>query len=155
MKDATEIFPDDIPSTHDFGSMGKGLFPTGRCAYRLSYISFHPFLSLYSTLLFANRNRTIDDMTVHPNLIDVAERALRGDVLLSQTDIWYKRGEPSAGPQSNQNQRMHMDYGNNTFMHPAPWDTPEVMAMIVYLNDISVTGGSTAVVPRGKCFSLF
>jgi hypothetical protein len=31
---------------------------------------------------------------------------------------------------------------------PPSWDEPVSVAMIIYLNDISETGGGTAVVPR-------
>ena len=43
---------------------------------------------------------------------------------------------------------MHMDYGNNTFLHPADWYSPETVAIIIYLSDTNLTEGGTAVVPR-------
>ena len=30
---------------------------------------------------------------------------------------------------------MHMDYGNNMFMHPLDWDEIDNVAVIVYLSD--------------------
>lgn len=48
----------------------------------------------------------------------------------------------------NQDQRMHMDYGNHTFLHPPPFHAPDHVAAIVYFDDTRITGGSTAVVPR-------
>ena len=48
----------------------------------------------------------------------------------------------------NTNQRMHMDYGNNTFLHPPDWDSPEAVSMIIYFSDVSITGGGTAVFPN-------
>ena len=49
---------------------------------------------------------------------------------------------------SNQDQRMHMDYGNHTFVHPPPWNCPEAVTIIIYLSNTSETGGGTAVVPK-------
>ena len=43
---------------------------------------------------------------------------------------------------------MHMDYGNNSFLHPPKWENPEAVSIIIYLSDISETGGGTSVVPR-------
>jgi hypothetical protein len=40
-----------------------------------------------------------------------------------------------------------MDYGNNTVLHPQ-WDTPDVVAAIVYYDDIEETGGGTGYVSR-------
>lgn len=57
-------------------------------------------------------------------------------------------GVPVVNAQSNQDQRIHCDYGNNSLLHPPSWDDPECVSMIIYLSDESVTGGGTAVVPR-------
>jgi len=50
---------------------------------------------------------------------------------------------------SNQDQRMHMDYGNNTFLHPSEdWFNPDTVAAIIYFHDTGITEGGTAVAPR-------
>ena len=43
---------------------------------------------------------------------------------------------------------MHMDYPNHTLLHPPEWANPEVIAVIVYLDDIDDCGGPTALVMR-------
>jgi len=59
-------------------------------------------------------------------------------------EYWGKHGNIY----SNQDQRIHMDYGNHTFLHPREWHTPDTVAAIVYFHDTSKCGGGTAVVPR-------
>jgi hypothetical protein len=93
----------------------------------------------------------LDDITLHRTLVACARQLLRtNDVLLTQSEAWGKRGDSQGGSTSNQDQRMHMDYGNHTFLHPSHWDSPEVVAMIVYLSDTRETGGGTAGVPRSS-----
>lgn len=43
---------------------------------------------------------------------------------------------------------MHIDGWNHMLVVPPSWNEPVSVAMIIYLNDISETGGGTAVVPR-------
>ena len=52
------------------------------------------------------------------------------------------------GDFDNQDQRMHLDYPNHTLTHPAAWNEPEAVEIIVYLCDETEVGGATAVVPR-------
>ena len=66
------------------------------------------------------------------------------DILLAQSDAWRKTDKNSL----NSDQRMHMDYGNNTFLHPSDWNMPEAVAIIIYFSDINDTGGGTAIIPR-------
>jgi len=40
-----------------------------------------------------------------------------------------------------------MDYGNNMWGFPPPWNKPNAVAMILYYSDTTKTGGGTAVVP--------
>ena len=51
------------------------------------------------------------------------------------SDGWCKAGHHDFGAQQNNDQRFHMDYGNNTFLHPTPWYQPENVAAIAYLAD--------------------
>jgi ectoine hydroxylase-related dioxygenase (phytanoyl-CoA dioxygenase family) len=91
----------------------------------------------------------IDWISIHKNIISGVKELLYTDnILLLQSDAWGKAGYRKMGEMSNQDQRMHMDYGNNTFLHPSNWNTPETVANIIYLSDTSDTGGGTSVVPR-------
>tara|TARA_Y100000389_G_scaffold98190_1_gene94873 strand:- start:426 stop:1409 length:984 start_codon:yes stop_codon:yes gene_type:complete len=109
-------------SSKDFGSEGKLEFPCGQI---------------------------IDDVTINLNLIRCVKQLLKtDDILLCQSDAWGKCGNLDYSVKSNNNQRMHMDYGNNTFLHPAPWNLPETVAVIIYFSDTNITGGGTAIVPR-------
>ena len=123
--DVAEVFPpnDDNP-VQDFGSGDKLSFPGPSAA--------------------------LNAVSTDERLIKIAQRLLRdNDVLLVQSVTWAKYGVAPAGSEdSNQDQRVHMDYGNNTWVHPPPFDRPNVLACIVYLTDCTVTGGGTAVVPR-------
>jgi hypothetical protein len=54
----------------------------------------------------------------------------------------------SAGALDNTDQRIHIDYPNHTLAHPTEWSRPEAVELILYLSDVDVCGGPTAVVPR-------
>tara|TARA_A100001015_G_scaffold71144_1_gene78820 strand:+ start:6955 stop:7878 length:924 start_codon:yes stop_codon:yes gene_type:complete len=105
----------------DFGSEGKLEFPTGKI---------------------------IDKITLNESIIDIVENLLDDKVLLTQADTWSKYGTNDFSEKSNNNQRMHMDYGNNSFLHPSSWDNPEAVAAIIYFTDTYKTGGGTRVVPN-------
>ena len=81
-------------------------------------------------------------------LLATSSQLLNAPARLIQMQVWAKKGCKPSGPQSNQNQRMHMDYGNNTLVHPPPFVNPSACALILYLSDTDLTGGGTAVVPR-------
>ena len=92
----------------------------------------------------------IDDLVLSEPLILAAQKLLgTHDVRLIQADLWPKIGvaDELHEAQANTDQRMHMDYGNNTVLHPQ-WDTPDVVAAVVYYDDCDETGGGTAYVPR-------
>ena len=92
----------------------------------------------------------LDDLVLCEPLIEAAQNLLgTADVRLIQADLWPKIGVVDGRPeaQANTDQRMHMDYGNNTVSHPQ-WDTPDVVAAIVYYDDIEETGGGTGYVSR-------
>lgn len=126
-----EKYPDPKQACKDFGSDdGELEFPSGEI---------------------------IDWITIHPNIISGVKELLYTDnILLLQSDAWGKAGYRNMDNMSNQDQRMHMDYGNNTFLHPSDWDSPETVANIIYLSDVNETGGGTSVVPRlGKNDPLY
>lgn len=116
-------------SVKDFGSNGKLEFPS---------------------------NTIIDNIMIDENIIHCVKKLLKtDDILLVQADAWGKEGKDDYTEFSNNNQRMHMDYGNNSFLHPSDWENPECVAMIVYLSDIKKTGGGTAVVPKSNHDKLY
>lgn len=93
-------------------------------------------------------NTIFDSITVHKNIINCVQQLLNtNDILLTQSDAWSKC-YTNFNPQSNLDQRIHMDFGNHTFLHIGEWENPEVVAIILYLSDIEETGGGTAYVPR-------
>lgn len=118
-----ELYQNDKINCHDFGSQGKLEFPC---------------------------NSTLDKISIHDRIICCVQELLQTkDILLTQADTWGKEGRVSNNQvNSNNDQRMHMDYGNNTFLHPSKWDNPEAVSIIMYLSDILETGGGTSVVPR-------
>jgi hypothetical protein len=92
----------------------------------------------------------LDDLVLNEHLI-IAVQQLLGvdDIRLLQADLWPKVGvsHEDHEAQANTDQRMHMDYGNNTVLHP-DWNSPEAVAAIVYYDDSEDTAGGTAFVPR-------
>jgi hypothetical protein len=92
----------------------------------------------------------LNDLATDPHLLRVAQKLLgTEDVRLMQCVAWPKFGDDSSfDSASNRDQRVHMDYGNNGFLHPPAWESPQVAAAIVYLSDCDETGGGTCVVPR-------
>ena len=107
-----------------------------------------PFLSRYS--------QSLNDLALHPRITQGVRELLglaQNEVpLLSQAECWVKR-DADANPNLpmefvNTDQRMHCDYPNHYLTHPPPWDQPEAVAMIVYLDDGEECGGPTAYVSR-------
>lgn len=92
----------------------------------------------------------LDELVLCEPLILAAQTLLdTSDVRLIQADLWPKIGVTNKNheAQANTDQRMHMDYGNNTILHPE-WDRPDVLAAIVYYDDSEDTEGGTGYVPR-------
>ena len=107
----------------DFGSNGSTEFP---CKYN-----------------------SINKITVHKKLIKCVEQLLNTEhILLSQSIAWAKYGIVTNDIQANNDQRIHMDYGNNTWLHPPKWEHPNAVAAIIYYSNTEETGGSTALVER-------
>lgn len=94
-------------------------------------------------------NTILDLITLDETIIEKVKTLLNSnDILLVQSDTWGKNGSLNMDKHSNTDQRMHMDYGNNTFLHPPNWENPEAVAMIIYFSDINNTEGGTSVVPK-------
>ena len=124
IKDLKIVYPEDkLDPILDFGSGGKTQFP---CKFEsLNKITFDmKLLSCVKQLLNTN------------------------DILLAQSVAWAKYGVPPKNAQSNCEQRIHMDYGNNMWTHPPKWDNPNAVAAIIYYSDTNETGGATALVER-------
>ncbi len=106
----------------------------------------------YGSLNFPSQSTALNELTLHPNLLSAVADLLGTEVVdlrLTQSDLWVKYGRTSkSGEQDNQDQRIHIDYPNHTLVHPAPWEKPEAVEMIVYYDRVEDTGGGTAVVPR-------
>jgi ectoine hydroxylase-related dioxygenase (phytanoyl-CoA dioxygenase family) len=118
----TDMYQNGELSVKDFGSEGKLEFPS---------------------------NTIIDNIMINEKIIESVQKILdTNEILLVQADAWGKNGKEDYSDFSNNNQRMHMDYGNNSFLHPPEWEKPECVAMIIYLSDTKKTGGGTALVPR-------
>lgn len=99
-------------------------------------------------LMFPSVLASINEMAVHKELLAIAGNLLNAPPRLIQMVAWAKKGSNSRDKTSNQDQRMHMDYGNNSFVHPPPFHNPNVCAVIIYLCDTDETGGATRVVSR-------
>ncbi len=105
-----------------------------------------------SNVNFPTQIAALNQITLYEPLLD-AVAALLGvateEIRLTQSDLWPKYGHTQKkGVQDNQDQRIHVDYPNHMLAHPAPWDRPEAVEIIIYFDDVEETGGSTAVVPR-------
>ena len=101
-------------------------------------------------------NTILDWLSVDSDLIKCVKQLLNcNEISLIQSDAWGKAGKETDTEFNNNDQRMHMDYGNNTFLHPDTWDSPEAVALIIYLSDTSEIGGQTALVPKNKLTEEF
>lgn len=92
----------------------------------------------------------LDNLVLNEQLIAAVQQLLDStDIRLLQADLWPKIGVDTNDhdAQSNTDQRMHMDYGNNTVLHP-DWHAPEAVAAIVYYDNSEETAGGTAYVLR-------
>jgi hypothetical protein len=99
---------------------------------------------------FPTRVKVLDNLVLNEQLIQAVQQLLdTPDIRLLQADLWSKVGAATNDhdAQSNTDQRMHMDYGNNTVLHP-DWHQPEAVAAIIYFDDSEHTAGGTAYVPR-------
>lgn len=129
-QDARRAFPPAgsaaAAAIHDFGSAGRMVFPAECAAFNA--------------------------VTLHPRLLHAVAQLLGVPVTglrLTQSDLWPKygrHGEPGAF--DNDDQRMHVDYPNHTLAHPSPWERPEAVELILYLDRVEDCAGATALVPR-------
>ncbi len=109
--------------------------------------------SEFGALTFPAKLSSFNQVTLHPRLLTATAQLLDvavGELRLTQSDLWPKYGsrERTGGIYDIQDQRIHVDYPNHSLVHPAPWDRPEAVELILYLSDSEDCGGATAVVPR-------
>eukprot|EP00929_Paragymnodinium_shiwhaense_P064649 TRINITY_DN32412_c0_g2_i1.p1 TRINITY_DN32412_c0_g2~~TRINITY_DN32412_c0_g2_i1.p1 ORF type:complete len:399 (+),score=57.23 TRINITY_DN32412_c0_g2_i1:157-1353(+) len=92
----------------------------------------------------------VNDLALHPRLIAACSQLLgTDDVRLTQADVHSKKGTaPPWNLWENQDQRIHCDYPNHSLVHPPMWDEPECVSVILYMDEVEVCGGATALVPR-------
>ena len=77
---------------------------------------------------------------MHPKLLAFVKELLNcNNIRLIQSDIWAKTGETLSSlkktKNSNNDQRIHMDYPNNYLTHPDTWYNPESVAIIIYYSN--------------------
>ena len=95
--------------------------------------------------------RELDDLVLNEELIKIAQVLLKTeDIKLTQADAWckYGSGHDAEDLMGNKDQRMHMDYGMHSFLHPKSWAEPDIVAGILYYDDSEVCGGGTGFVKR-------
>jgi hypothetical protein len=102
---------------------------------------------------FPSPSGAINDITLHPRLLGAVSQLLGEQVWnlrLTQSEPWAKYGRATrgGGQADNQDQRMHVDYPNHSLTHPADWDRPEAVSIIIYYDSIADCGGATEFVPR-------
>ena len=92
----------------------------------------------------------LDEFILHERFITAVQQLLGiSDIRLALAHFWPKIGAAAAAQdaQDSSDQRMHMDYGNSTVLHP-DWHQPDVVVAIVYFDDSDKTAGGTAYVTR-------
>ena len=104
-------------------------------------------------LEFPTPSDAINSITLHPRLLGAVSHFLGiglSDLRLTQSEPWAKYGRSTrlGGKADNQDQRMHVDYPNHTLTHPADWERPGAVSIIVYYHHIEDCGGATEFVPR-------
>ena len=83
-------------------------------------------------------------VSLHPGLIDFAERALgTREILLTQSLVWAKYFG-----QHDFDQAMHVDYRSSSLLYPSADPAPEQLTVTLYYQDTDSGSGTTCVVPR-------
>ncbi len=105
------------------------------------------------TMEFPSPSDSINEITLHPRLLGAVSQLLGvhiWNLRLTQSEPWakYGRANRASGRLDNQDQRMHVDYPNHTLTHPADWDRPEAVSILLYYDAVEECGGATEFVPR-------
>jgi hypothetical protein len=89
------------------------------------------------------RSWDLNRLTVHPDLLDLAERFLGSDDLrLYEAELWAKYAGAIDYDQSH-----HRDFGNHTLVVPKRSDPATQMTSLILLSDVAEEDGPTKVVP--------
>jgi len=119
------------------------------CLQKIQFTNTHNFGSHNGFLEFPTNHYILNDITLHPKIITTCQHLLDStDIRLIQSDFWSKTNDATNTENSNQDQRMHMDYPNNYLTYPNDWNSPESVAIIIYYSDSDHCGGQTRLVPR-------
>jgi ectoine hydroxylase-related dioxygenase (phytanoyl-CoA dioxygenase family) len=82
-------------------------------------------------------------LSVHPDLIDFAERVMGIERLfMTQSVLWSKYPGP------DYDQSLHADYMNNTLLWPRSDGPYQQIPMIIYLKDVTPENGPTRVLSK-------
>eukprot|EP01084_Bolivina_argentea_P002433 4488_1 len=107
-------------------------------------------------LEFPTTSSNINKLSLHPRLLIAVSQLLNTlKFKMVQSDLWKKEGILSNNnnnndnnPESNNDQRIHMDYPNHSLVHPPIWSKHEAVEIIIYLSNCNNVCGSTAVIPK-------
>lgn len=140
------LLPDDL--VHELRSAALATFPAPNSRAAANMTDF----GSGERFVFPSPHTVFNEITLHPYLLRAMGRLLDvpvHDIRLTQSDLWpkYHRTD-KVGDRDNSDQRVHVDYPNHTLVHPTPWDRPEAVELILYLDDVEQTGGGTAVIAR-------
>ena len=89
------------------------------------------------------RSWELNRLTIHPDLLDLAERFLGSDDLrLYEAELWAKYAGAVDYDQSH-----HRDFGNHTLVVPKRSEAATQMQSLILLSDVTEEDGPTKVVP--------
>jgi hypothetical protein len=92
---------------------------------------------------FPYRSWDLNGLSVHPDLVDMAERFLQTTELhLYKVELWAKY----AGA-VDYDQPLHRDYGSHSLVVPRPEPRYQQVKTFVYLSDVSDEDAPTCIVP--------
>jgi len=91
----------------------------------------------------AEASDAINLIGVHPDLIDLARRALGGDVALTSHHTWAK----FSGDKPDYDQPFHLDFPAETLLVPSEKAQFKTVVFIIYVSDVSEDNGATSFVP--------
>jgi hypothetical protein len=102
----------------------------------------------------AHSSSAVNEVALHDRYTSAAAELLgveSSQLRLAQAHSWAKTGRGGAaldgrGERDNDDQRMHLDYPNNSIVHPAAGGL-DAVACLLYLDDYDGREGATAFVP--------
>jgi hypothetical protein len=96
---------------------------------------------------FPYRSRSLNRLTVHPLVLELATLFLGSDDLrLYMSEVTAKYANQSSG----YNQLLHADFPNHSILAPQVEDRYPQLALFLYLTDVSAAHGATRMVSRRK-----